>query len=270
MRHITRLELGTIINNILGERLPNVGPQGIYAESATPKYKVGARLPVPGGWVLHYCQAMKTLGTFHYMRLAGSGNVMDAGNEFLALAVAAPAGQNRITIVDATSPLNYYENGLAECWHGGACQQHRVKSSTATVGGVVVLTLYDNLLTALDTIPGDSVSLSPSPYRNVAVMGGTGDLAGHAGFVTAVGLPLFDITDNYYAWIVTWGPVSISMQGGNGPDEAAVRKDVFCHTDGTCADAQFASFLNQSAQRVGYGLPAGAYGHSQIMLQLDP
>ena len=270
MRHITRTEEEQIVNSILGERLPNAAEQGIYEESATQKFKIGARRQVKDSWVFHYCKASVALPfmTGQY-RLAGSLTAILAANE-LILTVAAAAGQKRITIPDATSPVNYYQGGTVECWGvaGTRYEFHRIASSSASDGTNVILVLEENLLYALAV--GEMVLPMPSIYRAVGPMG-----AAYAGRQYACCLAMIPVTVDSFFWGLTYGPCFISMQGGGWPQDAVNCMDVCAWADGTAAHlgkwgAGTYDGAGTSPQRIGTGLYQGDYGTGRIMLQLDP
>ena len=260
----SRAELEEIANVILGERISGRPEQGVYEQSAAQNFKLGASRKVKGGWMLHYCRAKNAI-TLPY-RLAGNLSQVLAANE-LILTAGAAAGQKRVSIPDTTSPVNFYAGGKIECWPaGGTFEFHRIAASSASDGTNVVLTLEDPLITALAV--GDMVLPTPSIYYATGPMG-----VEKQQFETAVAMPLIPVTAGYFYWGITWGPVFLSMQGGQWPGHAVEEKDVYCWMDGTgaVADAFGGIAAGTSApQRVGYGLPSGDYGSGLIMLQLSP
>ena len=267
--HYTRDDWDAMFKLVLGERLPGRPPQGVREQSAIQNYKIGSRRDYRG-WVLHYGRVSVAIPSITgKYRLAGSLTPILAANEIL-LTVAAAAGQKLVTIPDAVHGENYYQNGTIECWPtgGGTFEFHRIMSSTASNRVTVTLTLEDNLDNALAI--GDMVAPMPSPYYAVGPMG-----AVYAGRQQAIGLPLIPVTENYYAWFITYGEVFLSCQGGGWPEDAVSCMDVFAWQDGTVAHlgawgAGTYDGAGTSPQRVGYALYSGDYGTGRIMLQLDP
>jgi len=267
--HYTREDFDYMFRLVVGDRLPGRPPQGVRQESAIQNYKIGSRR-VYRNWVFHYGQASVAIpsasGKF---RLAGSLTPILAANE-LILTAAAAAGQKLVSIPDAASPVNYYQNGTIECWPtgGGDYELHRIMSSTVSDGVNVVLTLEDNLDNALAI--GDMVAPMPSPYYAVGPMGVT-----YPRREQAIGLPLIPVTVDYYAWFITYGEVFLSCQAGGWPEDAVDCMDVFAWQDGTVAHlaawgAGTYDGAGTSPQRVGYALYGGDYGTGRIMLQLEP
>ena len=270
MSHMTRQEFEAITELVHGERLPGRPNQGIYEESAIQNFKIGARRQVKDSWVFHYCRAAVALPymTGQY-RLAGSQTAILAANE-LIMTVAAAAGQKRVTIPDATSPVNYYQGGTIECWSvaGTRYEFHRIASSTVSDGTNVVLTLEENLLYPIAI--GEMVLPMPSVYYAVGPMGVT-----YARREYAACLAMIPVTQYNYFWGLTWGPCMISCQALGWPEDAVDCMDVFAWQDGTVSHlkqwpANTDVGANTSPQRVGTGLYRGDYGSSRIMLKLDP
>lgn len=276
MRHLTRDEYMSVFEQAIGERLLGAPDQGIYEESLTQKFKIGARKQVKG-WVLHYCRASVAIpsatGKF---RLAGNlhpalgdAAVREGPTKEVILTVGAPAGTKLITIPDLDSPVNLYQGGTIECWTTvGTFEFHRIASSTVSDGTSVILTLEENLVNAL--VIGNMVAAQPSRYYATGPMGVT-----YARRETAVCLPLVPVTIDYFYWGITNGQVLLSCQAGGWPGDAVDCKDVFAWQDGTVAHlgawgANTYDGAGTSPQRVGYGLPSGDYGSGNIMLQLDP
>ena len=272
MRHISRTEEEQIVNSILGERLPNAQDQGIYEESASQKFKIGARKWVKG-WTLHYCRASVALPYTNKYRLVGNltpalGDAapLEGPGKEVILAVASPAGTKNITIPDVDSPVNLYQGGTIECWTTvGTFEFHRIASSTESNGTSVVLTLEDPLVNALAI--GNMVAPLPSPYYATGPMGVT-----YPRRETAVCLALVPVTVNYFYWGITWGAVFLSCQADFWPGKLVSDKDVYAWEDGTGATlGKWAPAAGvPSPQRIGYGLPSGDYGSGNVMLQLDP
>lgn len=269
MRHLTREQFNSVFEQAIGERLPGAADQGVYEQSATQKFAIGARKQVKDSWTFHYSKATVALPVLSTFRLSGCQKSMLAADE-KTLTVGALAGQKQITIPDTTSPVNFYSGGTIECWGTAYAffELHRIASSTATNGTTVTLTLEENLLNTL--IIGHGVVPMPSIYNQVGPMGAT-----YAGREYAAGISLIPVTINNFFWLLTWGPCMIGMQALGWPEDAVGCMDVFAWQDGTVAHLKAWGVGTDigggnSPQRVGTGLYRGDYGASRIMLKLDP
>lgn len=272
MRHLTRDEYMSVFEQAIGERLPGAADQGIYEQSLTQKFKIGARKQVKG-WVLHYCRASVALPYTNKYRLVGNlapalgdAAVLEGPGKEVILTVASPAGTKLVTIPDLNSPVNLFQGGTIECWTTvGTFEFHRIASSTVSDGTSVVLTLEEPLVNALAI--GNMVAPLPSQYYATGPMGVT-----YAQRETAVCLALIPVTVDYFYWGITYGPVFLSCQANFWPGKLVSDKDVYVWQDGTVATlGKWAPASGvPSPQRIGYGLPSGDYGSGNIMLQLDP
>lgn len=265
----SRAEIQQAMDLMVGERLRGRPDQSIYEASPVQNFKIGARRQVKDSWVFHYAQAKAAMDLDVYTgRLRSCQKAMLAANE-LVLTVAAPAGQRFATIPDAVSPENYYQGGVAAFWTvAGKRDDHRIASSTASDGTKVILTLEENLLTTMAI--GDNVTPMPSIYKEVGPMGVTYPTREYAVGITKILVPI-----DYFFWLLTYGPISISCQASGWPEDAGSCMDAFAWQDGTIAHlkawpAGTYDGAGTSPQRVGTGLFRGNYGTGRIMLQLDP
>lgn len=268
MRHITRAEEEQIVNSILGERLPNVGPQAPHTQSLAPHYKIGSRLNTPDGLTWHYCRCGAN-GVANAYRDRGMATMVVTTNPddiatFL-VAVAAGAGATQLIVadLDVTHGVNYWANGKVEIWAnlavpiGSTMQQRTIKSSTASDGATVTLTLYHPLTYAVAA--GEGMEICPSIYGNVdqadAIVGP------NRRSIACVPL-MSPITALYYFWGLTWGRCTIAQSADMGLVDGQ-RQVTFNHADGTIRP----SVLGE--QIAGYLLPYTPAAETAIMLQLD-
>ena len=274
MRHISRTELGTIIDNILGERLPNCGPQALFTESLTPKYKIGSRLVSPGGLVWHYARGGATGITATYRRRGAASTIPGLSvTNFVTIGIT-PIGGTTVVINDTAAvgvhPADYWANGEADIFPTAPDysndQSRIVKSSTPSNGVSVTLTLYQPVYYAIPNAA--DVYMCPSPYMSVdeAVSVPTGDCS-------IVGFSWMPVTPLYYFWCQTWGLCQPVGTGGDMGIAAGSREIVFNYGDGTIRSA-VAGGAYGTHQRAGYLVPrtilAGGGDEAYIMLQLDP
>lgn len=265
MRHVSRAETDTIVNSILGERLPNVAVQLPYTESVTPHYKIGSRLWTPYGiWHYSRCGANPVVNPYW-----DRGMVSVVVPETLAVIGATPVGALTVVINDANVAhlADYWANGKAEIWASVApatFQHRKIKGSTASNGTSVTLTLYRPLTNALAN--GDGLEICRSQYAEV-------DEAAAVATSTKMSIPCIPymlVTAQYYFWGLTWGIATLAATTGTMGNAASSRQVYFNHNDGTILTEEEAGFV-AGAQPAGYLLPDSNGGaQTIIMLQLDP
>lgn len=265
MRHMTRSEMDQVYNSILGERLPNVAAQLPYTESVTPHYKIGSRLWTPYG-IWHYCKCGANAVVNPYW---DRGMVSVVVPETRAVIGATAVGAVTVVIddADATHGADYWANGKAEFWASVApatFQHRKIKSSTASNGTSVTLTLYRPLTNALAN--GDGLEICRSQYaevdETVAVASSTK--------MSIACVPHMLVTAQYYFWGLTWGMCTLAATIGTMGNTASSRQVYFNHNDGTILTEEEAGFV-AGAQPAGYLLPDSNGGAQTIfMLQLDP
>lgn len=273
MVHPTKIEFDAMLEEVLGQRLPGRPKQEPFVQSVTQNYQLGSRLRF-GQATWHYCQA-GPVGQTNLGRAVGS--LVEPATIDAAVAtgvvVAAAAGSREVVIRDTTHGENYYANGKIELWTSFGSDpaspvQHRViKSSTASNGTTVTLTLYYPLTSAVAI--GTGGEICRSPYAQVDEMSGHAD----QNFVSFVGLPLMVITAEYFFWAQTWGICTVNAYLQD-IGETARSREVYFHEDGTIRTEEMAVWVN-GRQHAGYLIPNTApggdgEGETVIMLQLDP
>lgn len=188
--------------------------QDLYEESSSPKHKLGERLVI-GDRVFRYMKA----GANNLL----AGYIVGAPITMISedtVTVAHGVGENEVTITANGITANQFAEGYLVVDEGtGAGETYKIKGNTPTDGnGLIKVQLYDELATAWSTSDTD-VTLIPSPYNGVIV-------CPTDKIILPVGVPLINVTANYYFWGQTWGPAGVKMDvsngGGNASDERVV------------------------------------------------
>lgn len=132
-----------------------------------------------------------------------------------------------------TVVANQFAGGELGVLGGGAVtnygEHYRIKSNTAPVGGVYVVTLYDALVNTL-TLSTDSVVLFASPWRRVISQRQRqiDGVATDYRKTGCCGVPCRFVPADNYCWIQTWGPclvVGSSGTEGTANSERAMQFD---------------------------------------------
>lgn len=180
-----------------GVRAPG---QSIWEESSTPKHVVGERMQLG-------------IRTFHYAYADGAltagkmGSYQVDSDIETTVTVAHGIGTTDVTITAASTIVaGQYDEGMLIVHEGtGLGDQYIVKKTPAIANAATgTITLYEpGLVTAWVTANTD-ITLWTNPYYNVK----------QSGAITAVGagIPLIDITDNYYFWLQTYGPAGVLVK----------------------------------------------------------
>jgi hypothetical protein len=237
---------------------PRVVGQDIYEESSVAKCKLGSRL-VLGDRVFRYVKnaAAATLLVGKICQ-APAAEVTSAYEEDVVVPTTSPVGATTVYITNTTGHSTIAANALKDGYLVigagaglGTCM--KIKSNTAAVAGALcTITLYDPLPVAL-TASTNTVSYVFSPYNNVVLDAGTGQL---------VGVPMITPTASYYLWVQTWGPCGLTAAG-----TIVVGDDVLTNNAG-CVIADNAATVNP---RVGLAMNAFDNGDcGPIFLQLCP
>jgi len=194
--------------------------QGIYEQSEDQIYPIGMR----HAWddrVFRYCKAAGTLIGIHGGRCS---NFPREGNTD---AVEYAAGTYQITIPMNPNGVNYAAEQVANYWKDGFIwimqwpivtsigQLYRIKSSAAAVGGFVTLTLYEPL--KFTVAASTWITAWPNVYQGIK---GDSDAR-----MSVVCVPLIPVTNTYYFWGQTWGP--IFMASGQSPGRKDYDRDVY-------------------------------------------
>jgi len=272
--HPTHVEFDAILEEILGQRLPGRPKQEPFVQSAVQNYQLGSRLRY-GKATWHYCQA-GPVGQDVLGRGMGSLVVPTTITAGVATGIysAAAVGSYEVVIRDAIHGANYWANGKIEIWTSLGSDpatpvQHRViKSSTASNGTTVTLTLYYPLTSVVAV--GTGGEICRSVYAQVDSM----TAHAHQGFLTVAGIPLMVVTLEYFFWAQTWGICTVNAGSEANMGETDRVREVYWHRDGTMIAANDAQYA-EGCQRAGYLIPnthPGGVGESQtvVMLQMDP
>ena len=182
---------------------PRVVGQSIMEESSTQKHRLGTRLVI-GDRVFRYALAGATNLTAAYV--CGMPGALTSED---TVTVAHAIGTMTVTVTASGIAANQFAEGYLVVDEGtGAGETYKIKSNTATSGGLITCTLYDGLVTAWSTSDTD-VTLIGSPYYKIIVVPTDG-------IIMPVGVPLIAVTAAYYCWIQTWGPCGVKIDGTSG------------------------------------------------------
>jgi len=264
MTHPTHVEFDTILEHMLGQRLPGRPKQDPFVESAVQNYKIGSRLQGQDALTWHYCRCGAN-GITAVFRDRGAASLVVPSGAFITIG-AQVAGSYTLVINDtgvaADRPAGYYANGKIEIWNAVAAEHmHRIiKDSTVGDGTSITLTLYYPLAYAVPA--GTGGEICRSIYADVEQT----NLSADPTFESIACVPMMGpVTALSYFWGVTWGMCSIAISADVGL-VASQRLVTFNHNDGTIhpyADGE---------QVAGYLVPSttGPAAQTIIMLQLDP
>jgi hypothetical protein len=186
------------INRIGGTGKGSKNGQGLYQESSTPKFAIGAKLELGDNRVFRYSYASAAITVGKVVSTDSAQTIVaDANGVF----VAAAAGSTEISVTDATLSsvaLNHYAGGYFGNITNG--EQYRIKSNTAASSNLVKFTFYDGIATAV--VASDDYMLYGGPYNGVITATvGTGDTA----YDRVVGVNPIAVTSGYYFWLQTAG-----------------------------------------------------------------
>ncbi len=261
--HPTHLEFDDLLSEILGERIPGRPKQEPFQETVIQNYKIGSRLRY-GKATWHYCQA-GPVGQTSPERGMGSLVVP----ETLATIGATPVGSRSVVIndTDLDHGIGYWANGKVEIWTAGTSQHRIIKSSTASNGTSVTITLYHP--TTVLAATGTGLEICQSLYAQVDSM----TAHAHAGFLTVAGIPLMLITAEYFFWAQTWGICSPAAYVGD-MGETTGSRTVYWYVDGTIQCEEEGAWV-AGRQKAGVLIPDTApggagTGQTVVMLQMDP
>lgn len=233
--------------------------QGIYEQSATPKYPVGLRYAI-GDRVFHYSRAATDLRLHHG---EGNNDVLHEQNT----EVIASAGDLTLTILHTTATKDQFKDGYLNIHTTPMQVCLRVKGNDASDGVRTVLYLKDPLLA--DVAAGTFTDIHANIYNNV------GGQAGGKHYTSAICVPLINVTSGFYFWGQTWGPVVATAAEGGGLGTNVDERAVYFDDDGSIG-IQSECAGTTLAQYAGFMLPtttdlAGTPGDDIFfMLQLAP
>ena len=259
-----------------GFRLPGQSDQLVTAQSATQKFEIGTRR-IEYGRKFRYSKAGEDLTVATNARMLANGNyaagVAGHLNEdgFNGNPVAdAEIGQNYVDIDEvAARPANFFQGGYLQSLPAAdPITGYYIVASDVSTGTYTRVYLDHPLIQAILTT--SYVGISACPYSQI-IQGDSGIVP--AGYRSFLGLPLCNVTDDYYFWMQTAGPAWIQPSGwvdDRLPGYGVNYRDVFVLQDGAISSA-FAANPSDGYQRVGYLIDAtlAGYGSVFIMLQLD-
>jgi len=180
--------------------------QSIYEQSATAKHRIGDCIQLGDGRRFHYAYAGAV--TLVPGKLTQGAVITAADNYLLPVAANAAIGAKKISITgDATAAANVFNGGwLHTSTVSSLGNYYKVKNHGALASATAAwIYLYDPLLEAITT--SATVTLTQSPFNNTVIAPNAGLSAMPAG------VPIIDVTANYYYWSQTWGPCSVLAQG---------------------------------------------------------
>ena len=275
--HPTHVEFDTILEHMLGQRLPGRPKQEPYVQSVTQNYKLGSRLQGEDGLIRHYCRCGAN-GVAAAYRDRGMASLVTPSGAFTVVG-AHVAGSRTLVISDAgiaaDRPAGYYANGKVEIWVDipSLYHMHRmIKDSTVGNGTSITLTLYHPLI--FDVPNGTGMEICRSIYAEVDQTDAIATPARKS--IACVPVLITPITALYYFWGQTWGMCTLAVGAPGGVmGNVDNDRDVYFQTNEgsmlTTLNAPGIALGTSSEQRAGFLLPNSAGGgQSIIMLQLDP
>jgi len=258
-----------------GDIEPGCSYQGLYEQTEAKNYPIGARRELcQDGRVFYYSKATNIISNIKF-GLKFYGQIGDG--IATTLYQDQDAGDKTITIVGGGFSANDFRGGYVMI-HAAAGQQfRRVKSSTATVGGNITVTLDYGL--DVDVTVADYTEIIQNPYGNLRLMAGpSGGMAGNP-FTSVAGIPNVKTTvANRHLWCQTWGPIWTNPHGSslqNAGITGGERKLVFDCEGSICIEADVAhggGVAGSEHQLAGYIIDrsaAGVSGPPLYMLTLN-
>lgn len=178
-----------------------------YATNASQQHALGRRLITYDGSVFRYSKAGAAITS---TQLAVHTEETGAGVSYETIAAAASIGDTVLSITEASITKDDYAGGYVVIFETGSSGGfvRRILSNTASDDNDgVKLTLDQPLHVALTT--ADAYELYPNPYDSMSQ-------ANASGAIPFAGMPPVTVSDTYYFWTQTWGPVFIAPQSGVG------------------------------------------------------
>jgi len=245
----------------------------LFTQTVGQKYPIGTQLR-KNAMLFRYCKAGATMGVGHQGSLKVSylqtpdlaGASTHNGCATSSPVVAVVAGDTSIKIVDAAAVKNEYENATLIVYDDTnlAVPQYTILGNDVSDGTNTMCYIAPPGFKYAIPTTGIGITAYLNPYSKVhgAVVTGTN-------FYSAIGYARLSITDDYYFWMQTAGPITgLTMDSGYTAGITAYGRDVFANTDGSLyGQASTARYY----QRIGYllGGTSAEYADNFIMLQLD-
>lgn len=178
--------------------------QGIYEQSETALATLGDEIKVGDGLFVYAKNGAATLAPGRMTQ-----SPAPVPNHLNCAAAAAAIGSRTVTVTlgaTATTANQYAEGTLHVNDVTGQGQKYRIKSHPAAdLSTAVVITLYDDIVTALDAT--SEVTLTAHPYNGVVIVPNAALTAPPAG------IPLIPVTAAYYCWLQVRGNAPCLTQG---------------------------------------------------------
>lgn len=237
--------------------------QSIYEESSSQNYRVGTKLVYPDGRVFRYCKAGETLSKALMTAAPENYAYCDAETQSTSGA-SADVGDVEIEI-DVTGSGTWSENNFA----GGYLVN---TSGTATCIGDIYKVVANKIDGSDDTLmrvqletpirvawdASSVIYMMKNPYMDVVGFPATQKC-------TATGIPLIDVTDNYFFWAQRGGYAPCIVDDG----ETIVLGDAVGHPE-TPADTGACGVVAATDQVWGYVvMNAGTDAAALIDLTID-
>lgn len=233
-----------------GGKLPGGVDQDFYEQSETSNFRIGTRR-VQDERVFRYMKAGanaigRPMWGCQNMNIYNNDNLQDTWEG--SSTGTQDIGDLTITIADTIHGLNHFAGGWVTAFYAINTRIYRIRASTATAGGVVVLTLWDPIREAMSAT---FMTVHPSIYTKVERVHGGGDT--HAATVCVSPIP---VTANWHFWGQTWGPCYCTPSGV-APGTGAYERMLQFNYDGSVSlhgafgagsYAQFAGYLLEVTQ----------------------
>ena len=191
------------------EEAPKMWLQSLFEESSTQKHPLGVMRPLADGRMYVYARAGATaLAPGKLCQTA----LTDPTNTANLVPSVANIGDRVIRLTMGDSALANVANALAEGWiyvnlhAANGAQAYKIMYHAAIAANAAGnFYLYDKIRSA-NIAAGNGCSLLKNKYKDILI---------HASVPTGavVGVPMFSITANYYAWVQRKGPAAVLTQG---------------------------------------------------------
>jgi len=241
------------------DAVPIVDFQGIYEDSTTKNYHLGARRELADGRVFRYCRAGSALTRFV---AGGNDDQWSLTNE--EPNDAAAIGATTMTVVNTAATVNQYEGGWVVIFTS-PLQMRYVTSNDASDGTDTTIYLDGGLEVAVVADSTWVTGYSSIYYDVTAPNLSSGDEA----YLTFVAVPVCTVASGSYFWGQTWGPC-YGVAAQTVPGSAANQRLVYFGDDGNLWDYGDLT-AGTGAQYAGYLLPRtdSGSGDQFYMLQLS-
>tara|TARA_R100000152_G_C6718249_1_gene144654 strand:- start:82 stop:906 length:825 start_codon:yes stop_codon:yes gene_type:complete len=191
-------------NRIGGTGVGSHAGQGLFAESSTAKYDLGAKLEFSDGRVFRYTKAGAAITAGHLVAQDFSaGNIAEFDDATIS---PVAAGSTVITITASALSGVDDANELAGSYlmtidGTGEYYSYKIKSHTVESSNAVEFTLFDPLHTAVVSGETDLQIIAPA-FRQVITCAASTDANSDT---MPVGVSFRGLTSGYYGWIQTSG-----------------------------------------------------------------